>query len=156
MGLGINVLLAVKEDAPVIYRIKWLWWAIVQEALKLKFKAVLRTLYDPQYRKDITYLWMKLSRGKLKAREDFMPLWKIHFSHSINYPGWVTHLTQRIHQGEEFPPIKVIKDSNPDGDWDRHMVVDGNHRLLAMKMTMPDTAMVHVKLLEYVDERETL
>jgi len=65
--------------------------------------------------------------------------------HKINYPLWVKHLVKKINtEGwKKLEPIKVIWDYNQD----KWLVVDGNHRLEAMKRTLPVSMKIPVFIL---------
>ena len=127
------------------------WWmrSLCREIRKLKFKAIFRYFYDGAYRKDIKHIADLTTRnGKLTSRMGHLKLYEIHFSHSINYPKWVKRLEKELGHDVENPmrwePIKVMWDDAKGGRW---IVIDGNHRLMAMKRVAPFYSMVPVRVL---------
>lgn len=124
-------------------RYKWFLLVIGQELVMLKFKAILRYLYDSNYRKDINLLSQLLSGGKLSAQLEYLSLDQIDFSHDVTYPLWVMSLIRQLSQGKEFQPIKVIL--NPQTN--KYMVIDGNHRLMAYYLTYSSRAVIQVRVL---------
>lgn len=122
------------------------WWmrSLCREVRKGKFKAIFRYFYDSTYRTDIKYIAdLTTGQGKLTSRMSYLKLNEIHFSHSINYPKWVNRLSEELLRTAEVPPIKVMYDYSKR----KWIVIDGNHRLMAMKRVLPFYARVPVKIL---------
>jgi len=126
------------------------WWmrSLVREVKKGKFKAIFRYFYDTKYRNDIRHICdLTTGQGKLTSRMGHLKLADIHFSHDINYPKWVDRLVKELRWEYEhamkFEPIKVMYDQSTS----RWVVIDGNHRLMAMKRVLPFYATVPVKIL---------
>lgn len=133
------------------------WWmrSLCREVRKGKFKAIVRYFYDSTYRMDIRHIChLTTGRGKLANRMSHLKLNEIHFSHSINYPRWVNKLEKELRWQVEYPmlwqPIKVMFDESK-GQW---VVIDGNHRLMAMKRVMPFYTNVPVKILFPIKQGE--
>jgi hypothetical protein len=108
---------------------------------KRKVWSKARLFVDANYRNDIVLLFSHLSKRRFKAQRALMKLKDINFSHDINYPDWVEKLKKKIDKGGNIPDIKV---TNIEGKW---MVVDGNHRLAAMKEILSEDTKVPVKKL---------
>jgi hypothetical protein len=108
---------------------RWLILVLIQEISMFKWKAVFKYYYKKSYRKEINKLKSILSNGRLSSTKDVIQLSEIDFSHEINYPKWVEKLKKDLTEDHEnYKPIKVFKIK--DG---RYIVVDGNHRLFALK-----------------------
>lgn len=127
------------------------WWmaSLVREARKRKFKAIMRFFYDRQYRADIKHIADLTTRAPLTSRFGHLKLHEISFSHAINYPKWVDRLEKELRWetvgAVELQPIKVMYDDSVK----RWIVIDGNHRLMAMKRVCPFYAIVPVRILYY-------
>ena len=121
----------------------WMIRVILQELRMLKFKSILRYVYDARYRADINRLRDLLSGGKLTSQFRMLALREIHFSHDVTYPLWVLKLVRQLADGEELPPIKVIYDQKRN----HYIVVDGNHRLMAHKLSRGHSPYVRVRVL---------
>lgn len=123
---------------------RWMIMIILQELRMFKFKAVIKYYIKPSYRKDINYLRDILSKDKLKGTKDVIPLFKIGFSHEINYPKWVDKIEKDIRRDpENYRRIKVFHDD------EGYIVIDGNHRLQAMRRVFPLTYPIRVLRLTY-------
>lgn len=132
------------RDLP-FKKVRWTLMVIMQELMMCKYKAVFKYFIKPSYRKDINVLRDILSKAPLKGTKDQLCVGEIHFSHEINYPKWVEklefdYLFWRI-------PYKRIKVFNHNGKW---IVIDGNHRLRAMKNTLSCNQKVDVLILQYL------
>ena len=123
---------------------------ILKELAQKKFKAVFKYYWKKSYRKDIQHLRDILSKGKLYSKSSTLRLGQIHFSHEINYPGWVNKLeNDLLLDPENYEPLKVFMEVNHDDLKNpyRWIVIDGNHRLMAMKNTfIPETSVLVRKL----------
>lgn len=124
-------------------KVVWFGLVILQELKMLKFKSLFRYLYDSRYRKDINNLSNLLSPLKLTSEVNYLALSQIRFSHDITYPTWVLRLVRDIDNGVPMNPIKVIYDPKAES----YIVVDGNHRLMAHKLSHPHKAMIPVRIL---------
>jgi hypothetical protein len=111
-----------------------------------KWRSILRFFTERKYHEDIMVLCRLLSKARLTSEEKRLPLNAIQFSHSINYPDWVNCIERRIwNEGlQAVPKLKVIKHKGA------YLVVDGNHRLKAMKRCFPPAKTVLVRELKYV------
>lgn len=125
-------------------KFRWTCMVILQELRMCKFKAVLKFYVKPSYRKDIKLLRDILSKAPLKSRKSSIILEEIHSSHEINYPQWVYKLVRDYQTlGIPFKRIKVFRYN------DKWIVIDGNHRLEAMKICLYRKEAVDVLILEY-------
>ena len=133
----------------LIKTLKWHLRSVIKEGARLKFKSIFRYLWDSAYRKDVDHLCVLTSRRPLRAKTTYFKLNQIHPSHAINYPGWVRKLETELIWSDfgaktpNFKPIKIIFDYFNK----RFIVVDGNHRLAAMKNTCHGNTDVQVILL---------
>lgn len=127
-------------------KLRWTIMIILQELRMGKFKAVFKYFVKKSYRKDINLLRDILSKGGLKGTKTNLPLKDIYFSHEINYPKWVEKLERDFIVSEV--PYKRIKVFKHEG---KYIVIDGNHRLKAMKRTMSNYSIVPVLELTYKD-----
>lgn len=125
---------------------RWIIMIIIQELSMGKYKAVLKCAWNSKYRSDIYKLCTILSKGKLYSTKGQIQLGDINFSHEINYPKWVDKLVYDYISGNF--PSKRIKVFKYDG---KYIVIDGNHRLKAMKIVFECTYMVDVLILSYDD-----
>lgn len=123
--------------------------SLFSNILKRKFKAILRPLYDSTYRRDLQTLRSVVGDGHHTLVEVELPLYMIHSSHAINYPDWVNTLVGRMYDTLWHPPLmKVIKDEQRSRDgYEYYMVVDGNHRLAALKILFSPGEKVRVILM---------
>lgn len=118
---------------------------IIQELMLCKYRAVFKYFYKKSYRKDINYVRDILCKKKLQATEKRLPLFAIEFSHEINYPDWVDKLIDDLKQDPtNYKRIKVFYDEKRG-----FLVIDGNHRLKAMRKVFPFTKHVDVLELSY-------
>lgn len=122
--------------------IVWYWRTIRQELKKGKIYPFFRYWTDRKFRQDIRNLRRLLCSGRMAIRLRKIELGRIHFSHDINYPEWVEKLKADILAGATLPPIKITWDGT------KYVVVDGNHRLKAMREVL--------YLWEPVDARELI
>jgi hypothetical protein len=124
---------------------RWTVMVLLQELSMCKYKAILKYYLKKSYRRDIKVLMDILSRGKLKASKTVLILGDINFSHEINYPDWVEKLKKDLKEDPtNYKRIKVFLHNG------KYLVVDGNHRLRALKDTLSLSSQVNVLLLEYV------
>lgn len=129
-------------------RAGWHTRSAMKEFKKMKFKAIFRYLYDRQYRAQIDNLAEYTCDKDLRAIEDVqVRVGDVMFSHEINYPSWVDALVAQIHfKGlASLEPIKIMRHKSFDG---KYLVIDGNHRLAAMKKSAHVTRWINVILLE--------
>ena len=140
-----NTLLGNSAKGSKLCRVKWLFMIIIQELFKCKFKAIFKVFYNKTYRNDIYTLCKLLTARPLTSRPGMLSLKDIHFSHEINYPEWVDYLCFRFDtEGKEaLKPLKVLHNGK------KWIVVDGNHRLQAAKMTFSGEEKIRVKVLTY-------
>ena len=124
----------------------WISRSFVRDVRKLKFKAIFRVLWDSNYRRDLQHMRRVIGDGYYTLVEMELPLYCIHPSHSINYPDWVNTLVGRMYDTLWQPPkIKVIEDVSRSREGLPHfMVVDGNHRLCALKIILSPGAKIRV------------
>lgn len=123
-------------------KLRWTLAIIIQELLMCKFRAVIKYYVKPSYRKDINVLRDILSQGRMKGSKGYLRLGDIQFSHEINYPLWVEKMEVRmIADPDDYTRIKVI---DHNGRW---LVVDGNHRLMALRRTRGLDSKVRVLIL---------
>lgn len=118
----------------------WVFMVICQEWKMSKYKAIFKFFVKPSYHKDIMFLARNLSRCKYRGEKGYMLLGSISFSHEINYPNWVDKLERdyRKNGGGVFPPIKVLAID------EKYYVIDGNHRLKALKRVWGDKTPITV------------
>lgn len=130
-------------------KFRWAVMVLVQELMMGKYKAVLKFFVKPSYAIDIIRLCSILSKAPLTSRNITIALSEIHSSHEINYPGNVSAMVRHlmVHGYYSLPLLKVFYDEEKE----RYVVVDGNHRLKAMKTLFHshDRVKVEVRLLEY-------
>jgi len=120
---------------------RWMLLVILQEFYMFKFYSIWRFFIDSQYANDIRKLRTILAPEKLTARLQEVRLGQVSFSHAISYPDWVADLVVKIRAGVELPPIKVYEYQG------KLLVIDGNHRLAAMKITMDPATKIMVRRL---------
>ena len=131
------------KDLP-LKKVRWTIMVIIQELMLCKFKAILKYFIKPSYRRDINKLRDILSKAPLRCHKSTLFLKDINFSHEINYPKWVDKIEDKhIFLNVPFKRIKVFNDK---GTW---IVIDGNHRLQAMKNCLWEDTLVDVLILEY-------
>lgn len=125
---------------------RWMLMIIIQELRMKKFRAIFKYYYKSSYRKDIQKLRDILSKGKLTAKKDTLELSRIDFSHEINYPKWVEKLEKDLWDNpDNYKRIKVFYDTSSH----KFLVIDGNHRLRAMKNVFKEDKKVNVLWLTY-------
>lgn len=125
-------------------KLRWTIMIILQELSMCKYKAVLKFYFKKSYRKDIKVLRDILSKGKLKGTKTQLPLKDINFSHEINYPSWVIKLCEDLKESEDnYKRVKVFYHNG------RYIVVDGNHRLKALKLMCDPLKAINVLELNY-------
>jgi hypothetical protein len=125
-------------------KIRWTIMIVVQEIMMCKWRAVLKFYYKASYRKDIRVLRDILSKGKLSATKTELYLCLINSSHEITYPSWVLKLCDDLEKDStDYKRIKVFCHEG------KYIVIDGNHRLRALKLMLPLKSEVDVLLLEY-------
>lgn len=136
------------ESAKRFRKTRWLMVTIIQELLMGKYLAVWKYYTKAKYRKDINVLKNLLAPHKLYGRKSTIYLREIHMSHEINYPDHVQKLAREYskypryaHKAPDIPHIKVILN---DGEW---LVVDGNHRLMAMEYCFNQNQLINVLIL---------
>lgn len=99
-----------------------------------KFKAVFRYLLCPTYRRSVNYMRDLMTYEPYELHHRELELCLIRSSHNLNYPKWVNTLVRRIEDWEGLyrpKPMKVMYDwRRNDGTY---MIIDGNHRLAALK-----------------------
>ncbi len=115
----------------------WISRSLLANVKKRKWKAIFRATWDRSYRNQLSRIRRIIGSHEYELVEIEVPLYSISLSHSINYPDWVQVITSRINDWEGLytpPMIKVVLDwEHSKSDSERYMVVDGNHRLTAMK-----------------------
>lgn len=129
-------------------KLRWTILILIQELSMCKFKAVFKYFYKKSYHDDINLLRDILSKGQLYSTNTRLQLKHIHFSHEINYPKWVDYLRKEILATGKVKRIKVFHYNH------KTIVIDGNHRLKAMKETMSHETWVDVKLLRYKEHTQ--
>lgn len=146
------------EEPPFVRKVQWYVGRLYNTLKRGKFRVVFNWLIDPELRADHARLCRLLGHGQeLKPRTTQLALSSIDFSHRINYPKWVVQLEQALIEGinlnhaDMYPevidilsPIAVIWLE----DEQRYLVVDGNHRLRAMKNVLHRDQPVKVRILE--------
>ncbi len=126
-------------------KFRWTVMIVIQELLMHKFKAIFRMFWDKAYRKDIYHLRDILSKAPLKGEKTTLQLCDIDYSHDINYPKWVVYLRRKLYANpKDYKRIKVFYDQ------DHWIVIDGNHRLRALKVALPLYTQIDVLKLSYV------
>lgn len=138
-----NFFFPVDKQLP-FRKTRWTIMILIQELMMCKYKAVLKFYYKKSYRKDIKLLRDILSKGKLTATKTEVKLVDINYSHEINYPAWVDKLCKDLQKDNtDYKRIKVFYHEG------RYLVIDGNHRLMALKRTVKLNTMIKVLLLTY-------
>lgn len=131
---------------------RWMILVILKELAQGKFRAVFKYYWKKSYRKDIQHLRDILSKGKLYSKSSTLRLEQIHFSHEINYPKWVKKLEDDLfYDPENYEPIKVfleVDHTNTKNPY-KWIVIDGNHRLQAMKNELHPNTRIRVRKLSY-------
>lgn len=133
-----------KDNLPYP-KLRWTILILIQELSMCKFKAVFKYFVKESYRNDINKLRNILSKGKLYSTKTQIQLKNIHFSHEINYPEWVEYLQKQILKTGEVKSMKVFHHEG------KVIVIDGNHRLKAMKQVLSHETWIDVRLLRYRD-----
>lgn len=129
--------------------VKHLYWrikSIIKNLKKGKIKSFLRFVYDSKYRNDINYMLETVRQHKgLRCINHQASLREIVQGHEINYPEWVDTLVDniRINGYMNLEPIKVIWDPKIG----KFLIVDGNHRFIALRKSLYPFQVVNVKLL---------
>lgn len=137
--------LMLPHDNVRFKKTRWLTLVLIKELAQKKFRAVFKYYWKRSYRRDINHLKDILSRGKLHSKSSFITLGGINFSHEINYPKWVKKLEQDLKQDpNNYEPIKIFLDG------DKWIVIDGNHRLQALKNTFGNNELIKVRKLSYI------
>ncbi len=117
---------------------------VIQEMMMCKWKAIFRMFWDTKYRKNIYHLRDILSKAPLTGEKSTLKLEEINFSHDINYPDWCDKLIFKLACNQsDYKRIKVFYDDN------RWIVIDGNHRLFALKYMLPPDTEIDVLKLTY-------
>lgn len=119
---------------------------------KGKYYSIFRGVWDSKYRADIHHMLVLTCSQDLVLGHGSVPLHSIVHGHAINYPEWVEHLAYHIniYGWKKLEPIKVIWDSSKN----KWLVVDGNHRLAALKKTLPGYMSIPVFILRPVMEND--
>lgn len=132
----------------IYLKLRWTFFTLIRELKLHKFKAIARYFYDGKYRRDVNVIRDELCWGKLKSFKNEIPLGEIQSSHDINYSDWVIKLTRQLRDDTtgiiDKRPIKVY---SLDGRW---IVIDGNHRLMAMNLIWGRERKVPVQVLRHV------
>lgn len=125
--------------------------SLYRNLAKGKFYAIFRVFWDKEYRAEIQHMRMLTRQYDLVLGHGSIPLRAIVRGHKINYPNWVNHLVDQINTRgwKKLEPIKVIWDKSKF----KWLVVDGNHRLEAMKRTLPSSMKIPVFILRPSDLR---
>jgi hypothetical protein len=116
---------------------------------KGKYYAIFRVFWDSEYRGQIQYMRRLTRQHDLILSHGAVPLNSMTPGHSINYPKWVDHLVNQINTvgWKKMEPIKVIWDESQT----KWLVVDGNHRLEALRRTLPKYMKIPVFILRRSD-----
>jgi len=126
-------------------KLRWTIMIIIQELKMCKYKAVFKYFVNPSYKRDINFLRDILSKGILTSEKTSMRLGDINFSHEINYPEWVQKLVRDLKQSpNNYQRIKVFY--TEEKGW---IVIDGNHRLKALKTVSNPDKIINVLKLTY-------
>lgn len=123
----------------------WSIKSILKNLAKWKYRALLRFVYDSKYRQDVRYMLNVVRMKPVELIDSEVSLGNVISSHEVNYPGWVAHLRLQIvaYGPQHLPPIKVVYDPSKR----KYLVVDGNHRLEALKKELPSVQRIRVELL---------
>ena len=131
---------------------RWMILVILKELVQGKYRAIFKYYWKKSYRKDIQHLRDILSKGKLYSKSSTLKLGQINFSHEINYPKWVEKLkTDLYNDPDDYEPIKVfleVDHTNTRNPY-KWIVIDGNHRLMALKHTFHPDTKIRVRKLSY-------
>ena len=124
-------------------KLRWTIMIIIQELRMCKYKAVIKYFIKPSYRKDINFIRDYLYKGNLTSEKTSLRLGDINFSHEINYPMWVEKLIRDLEESpDNYQRVKVFY--TKEKGW---IVIDGNHRLKALKTVLhPDRGINVLKL----------
>lgn len=128
-----------------MHKSTWHFDKIMKNVKKKKFKAMFRTLFDREYRRQIQHMINTVKARPVDCVDSNLRLLDIEYGHSINYPEWVVSLQKQIrNQGYmSLEPVKVIWDPTKD----KYLIVDGNHRLAALNRELSAHQRIPVKLL---------
>ena len=125
---------------------RWTIMVLVQEISMGKWKAILKYFRKKSYKADIDRLCDILSKGRLTGEKSILYLEDIHSSHEVNYPEWVDVLVERYRKGsEDYKRVKVFFLE----DQQRWIVIDGNHRLQALRRVFCGRKIIKVLKISY-------
>lgn len=114
-----------------MHKPSWHFDKIMANIKKKKFKAMFRYFFDSNYKRQVDHMIRTVKQRPVRCVESSVRIGDITYGHPINYPKWVSTLRWRIqHLGyTSLDPIKIIWDETKG----KYLVVDGNHRLAALK-----------------------
>jgi hypothetical protein len=135
----------------MLKNLAWFFMVLKQEVKKRKWRAIFKFFTNDCYRNDIKRLAAMLHGRKYEIVLQKVKLSNIDFSHEINYPSWVLTLAMELRTGsrrftKQHKPIKVIRSPGTS----QYTVIDGNHRLMAMKLILDPEEYVEVRFLRPV------
>jgi 23S rRNA-/tRNA-specific pseudouridylate synthase len=99
--------------------------------VKKKFKSYIQSFIDSEYRRQLNELYA-LTHDKVKTERRFVNVERIVHGHKVIYPEY----EQMLLNNDSIPiaPIRVVQKD------ETYLVVDGNHRLAAVKARARKTA----------------
>lgn len=126
-------------------RSKFAFQSFLRNVRKRKYYSMFRFFWDSKYRSQVNHMVSLVTRGDVVIGHGCIPLRFIVQSHDINYPEWVKTLETQIRTRgyKSLEPIKIIWDHSKD----KWLIVDGNHRLVAMKKCLSPTMKIPVLIL---------
>jgi hypothetical protein len=129
----------------MVSAICWRFKSIYKDLRKKKYKALFRYFYDPTYRTEVNYMLSLVRFEEMECIQSQIKIGDIVHGHSINYPLWIRKLRYQIrHKGyNSLEPLKVVWDSKKS----KFLIVDGNHRLSALKAELGNLVVISVDTL---------
>lgn len=108
-------------------KLKRMWRSFHKNIIvKKKFRSYFMSIVDKEYRQQINRIYELTKDSKTTVMEE-IPSWRIEPGHKIIYPEYELWLYCNCNN-LKIDPIKVVSDGKG-----KFIVVDGNHRLTALK-----------------------
>jgi len=118
---------------------------------KKKLTAYVEYFFDPKYRQDVDYIFklrnaVLAKRPKARIQKTVVHLDSLRQSHKVVYPNWVACLVSvyKARNAERIVETGIEVTFCPVES--RFVVLDGNHRLAALKAVYDDAQLVEIDL----------